>query len=75
MLSKRTGRLYRRVLDELKLTSDQVLMIGDSLTSDIRGAKGAGIAACWFNPRQEAPIPGISMDYEIHSLPQRREFL
>ena len=53
----------------------KALMIGDSLTSDIRGAKGAGIAACWFNPRQEAPIPGISMDYEIHSLPQLREFL
>ena len=42
------------------------IMVGDSLTSDIRGAKGAGIAACWFNPRQEAPIPGISMDYEVH---------
>ena len=53
----------------------KALMIGDSLTSDIRGAKGAGIAACWFNPRQEAPVPGISMDYEIHSLPQLREFL
>ncbi len=50
-------------------------MIGDSLTSDIRGAKGAGIAACWFNPRQEAPVPGISMDYEIHGLLQLREFL
>ena len=53
----------------------RALIIGDSLTSDIRGAKGAGIAACWFNPRQEAPVPGISMDYEIHSLPQLREFL
>ena len=53
----------------------KAVMVGDSLTSDIRGAKGAGIAACWFNPRQEAPIPGISMDYEIHSLPQLREFL
>ena len=53
----------------------KALMIGDSLTSDIRGAKGAGIAACWFNPRQEAPVPGISMDYEIHGLLQLREFL
>ena len=45
MLSKRTGRLYRRVLDELKLTSDQVLMIGDSLHSDYRMARRAGLAA------------------------------
>lgn len=25
-------------------------MVGDSLTSDIRGGKNAGILTCWYNP-------------------------
>lgn len=45
MLSKRTGRLYRRVLDELNVSPDRVLMIGDSRRSDYRMAKRAGLAA------------------------------
>ena len=53
----------------------KALMIGDSLTSDIRGANEAGIAACWFNPRREPPLPGISMEYEIQSLSQLLEIL
>ncbi len=65
-------RCFARIPD---FDPQKALMIGDSLTSDIRGANGAGIVACWFNPRREAPLPGISMDYEIHHLAQLREFL
>ncbi|MBS5671613.1 MAG: YjjG family noncanonical pyrimidine nucleotidase [Oscillospiraceae bacterium] len=65
-------RCFARIPD---FDPKKALMIGDSLTSDIRGANGAGIAACWFNPRREPPLPGISMEYEIHSLPQLLEFL
>ena len=52
----------------------KALMIGDSLTSDIRGAKGAGIVACWFNPGRKRlflVFPWITRS----SLPQLREFL
>ena len=40
-------RCFARIPD---FDPKKALMIGDSLTSDIRGANGAGIAACWFNP-------------------------
>ncbi|MBN1304448.1 MAG: YjjG family noncanonical pyrimidine nucleotidase [Anaerolineales bacterium] len=45
-----------------------VLMIGDSLTSDMAGANNYGIDACWFNPHNHRPDPGIRLDYEIQSL-------
>lgn len=46
----------------------EVLLVGDSLTSDILGAKNAGIDACWFNPKRICNDSGITPDYEIHSL-------
>lgn len=30
---------------------DELIIIGDSLTSDIQGGLNAGIHTCWFNPR------------------------
>lgn len=47
---------------------DQVLMIGDGLSSDIRGAANYGIDACWFNPAGEAPLNGLPIRFEISHL-------
>lgn len=44
------------------------LMVGDSLTSDIRGGKNAGIRTCWFDPQHKSPRPDITPDYTIHAL-------
>ena len=46
----------------------QALIIGDSLTSDIRGAENAGIDSCWYNPGQQSNTTAIHATYEIHSL-------
>ena len=48
----------------------QVLIIGDSLTSDIRGGNNAGIAACWYNPGRLSNDKGVKVDYEITNLHQ-----
>jgi 2-haloacid dehalogenase len=45
-----------------------VLMVGDSLTSDIQGGNDAGIATCWYNPRERAPGESDRFDYHIQSL-------
>lgn len=38
-----------------------VLVVGDSLSSDIAGGEAAGCATCWFNPNgQPAPEPSTS---------------
>lgn len=31
---------------------DEILIVGDSLTSDIRGGNNAGILTCWYNPKK-----------------------
>ena len=47
---------------------DEVLIVGDSLTSDIQGGNNAGIRTCWYNPeRKEAP-DGFRIDYIISDL-------
>lgn len=45
-----------------------VLIIGDSLTSDIRGGVDYGIDTCWYNPTGEARPEGLSIAYEIRHL-------
>ncbi len=47
---------------------ERVLMIGDSLSSDILGAVRVGLDSCWLNPRgEENPFP-FSPTYEIRAL-------
>jgi YjjG family noncanonical pyrimidine nucleotidase len=47
---------------------DGALMIGDSFTSDLRGARGAGVATCWYNPARRAPTDASLVDHEIAAL-------
>lgn len=47
-----------------------MLMVGDSLSSDIQGGNGFGIATCWFNPDHQANNTGILPTHEISSLAQ-----
>ena len=44
------------------------VIIGDSLTSDIRGGLNAGIMTCWYNPERKAAPPGYRIDWEIADL-------
>lgn len=47
---------------------EEAVIIGDSLTSDMRGGNNAGIACCWYNPKN-LPAPGdIRLDYIIKNL-------
>ena len=47
---------------------DNVLMIGDSLSSDIRGGVNAGIDTCWFNPQSGTNETDLVPTYEIRIL-------
>lgn len=47
---------------------EHVLMVGDSLSSDIQGGANAGLDTCWFNPNH-AENPGkVIPTYEIGNL-------
>lgn len=46
----------------------KAIIVGDSLSSDIRGGNNAGIATCWVNPKGLPRREGIRVDYEIKAL-------
>jgi 2-haloacid dehalogenase len=47
---------------------EEVLIVGDSLTSDIRGGLNYGIDTCWFNPAQKEENPEIKSLFQIKTL-------
>ena len=46
----------------------RVLIVGDSLTSDMRGGEVAGIDSCWYNPKGKANDTDVNPTYEIRTL-------
>lgn len=54
---------------------NEVLIIGDSLTSDMRGGNNAGIVCCWYNPNHLENDKGVEIHYEIDELWQLEEIL
>ena len=54
---------------------DEVLIIGDSLTSDMQGGNNAGIICCWYNPNHMENTKGVRIDHEIDNLWQLEEIL
>jgi len=46
----------------------RVLMLGDSLSSDIAAAANAEVDACWYNPHQLENTKGLPVRYEIRDL-------
>lgn len=68
-VSKPATRIFEVVFAELgNPTKESVLMIGDSLTSDIQGGTNFGIATCWYNRKGVRRMNGIAPTYEISDL-------
>lgn len=44
------------------------VMVGDSLTSDMAGGYGYGIATCWYNPRGADASVGFTLDHIVSEL-------
>lgn len=55
--------------------TDRMLVIGDSLSSDIRGANGCGIDSCWYNPHGKVNDAEVQVDMEIRKLDELKKFL
>lgn len=52
-----------------------VLIIGDSLTSDIKGGVDYGLDTCWYNPTAEPRPDSLPITYEIRHLCELPEIL
>ena len=53
----------------------KAIIVGDSLSSDIKGGINAGILTCWVNPGHAPGRPDITPDYEIEGLSQLESLL
>lgn len=68
-VSKPDPKIFEYALNNIKHTDkSKVLMVGDSLTSDIKGGINFGIDTCWFNPNKNVNELGIKPTYEISNL-------
>jgi HAD superfamily hydrolase (TIGR01509 family) len=48
--------IFRVALEQLAVTHDETVMVGDSWAADVEGARAAGIPVVWFN-RNALPSP------------------
>lgn len=46
----------------------EAMIVGDSLTSDMRGGNNAGLICCWYNPGRKKNHTDVRVDYEIQSI-------
>ncbi len=54
---------------------EEVLLIGDSLSSDVRGGVDYGLDTCWYNPAAAERGDGPEPRYEIRRLHELRGIL
>ena len=65
---KPSGTFFKRITDVLGCAPHECLMVGDSLSSDIAGAKNAGMAACWYDRKGKGERCQAAADYRISRL-------
>ncbi len=49
-------------------SKDKMLVVGDSLHSDIKGGNNYGIDTCWYNPREKENNSEIQPHHEVQKL-------
>lgn len=62
---------------------EKAIIVGDSLSSDIKGANNVGVSCCWYNPegnpegcpQGKKNTAGLKIDYEIRNLWELEEIL
>ena len=62
-------RFFHRVWEVIgTYAPEEVLIVGESLTSDMQGGNNAGIRCCWYNPTGQ-PVPEtLRLDFVIDDL-------
>lgn len=69
-------RFFENVFEKIpEFQKKETLIVGDSLTSDIKGGQNAGISTVWYNPRGAKNNTEINPDFEIARLFDLTELL
>lgn len=68
---KPSMKFFDTVLNNIEpCEKDEILIIGDSLTSDMQGGNNAGIKCCWFNPSHKELSKPLKIDHQIDNVNQ-----
>ena len=66
---KPNREFFDRVFDAIgHFNEEEILIVGDSLTSDMRGGVNAGIRTCWFNPENKDMPEDMKIDHVISDI-------
>lgn len=75
-VAKPNPKIFELALNNIKhRDKSKVLMVGDSLTSDIQGGINFGIDTCWFNPSKCKNTTNITPTYEISNIIELKTIL
>lgn len=74
--AKPDGRIFDVAFTQMgQPAKSDVLIIGDSLTSDMAGGANYGIDTCWYNPNGKTAESTLSPTYEIKHLSELTNIL
>jgi FMN phosphatase YigB (HAD superfamily) len=67
--AKPDSRFFDRVFsDHPKLKRTQTMIVGDSLSGDIKGGMNAGIRTCWINRNGDDRPTDMNIDLELDDI-------
>jgi putative hydrolase of the HAD superfamily len=68
-VAKPNPKIFEHTFKEIgHQDKNNVLIVGDSLSSDIQGGINFGIDTCWFNPHNQENLTDLKPTYEISKL-------
>lgn len=68
-------QVFKTIDPENKLSKDEIIIVGDSLTGDMQGGNNAGIVSCWYNPDKKTCNLHLKLDYEISYIDELKEII
>ena len=67
-------RFFQKIMDITKYSNDDLIMIGDSIKSDIIGAKNSKIKSIYFN-KEDKKISDKNFTYQVKNLSEIKKIL
>jgi putative hydrolase of the HAD superfamily len=72
---KPSPAIFKYALELLNISNEEGIMVGDKLTTDIKGALSVGLTSVWINRRNLPKSAEIIPDYEIKHLSELHSIL
>lgn len=72
---KPAKEFFQYIIEGLECDPKECLMVGDSITNDIMGAKKVGMDVCFYNVRNKDIPEAVMVDYEIKGMEEILRYL